>query len=89
MLQTEALEILKTGSNIFLTGVPGAGKSFVINQYVKWLEDKGIYPSITASTGIAATHIGGKTIHSFVGIGVVDYLDQQVIDIILQKENLY
>lgn len=89
MLQTEALEILKTGSNIFLTGVPGAGKSFVINQYVKWLEDKGIYPAITASTGIAATHIGGRTIHSFVGIGVVDYLDEAGIDRILERENLY
>lgn len=89
MLQKEALEILKTGSNVFLTGVPGAGKSYVINQYVKWLEDKGIYPAITASTGIAATHIGGRTIHSFVGIGVVDYLDESVIDKILERENLY
>ncbi len=89
MLQTEALEILKTGSNVFLTGVPGAGKSFVINQYVKWLEDKGIYPAITASTGIAATHIGGRTLHSFVGIGVVDHLDEQGIDRILERENLY
>jgi very-short-patch-repair endonuclease len=89
MLQTEALEILKTGSNVFLTGVPGAGKSFVINQYVKWLEDKGIYPSITASTGIAATHIGGRTLHSFVGIGVVHYLNEQVIDKIMERESLY
>jgi hypothetical protein len=89
MLQTQALEILKTGSNVFLTGVPGAGKSFVINQYVKWLEDKGIYPAITASTGIAATHIGGRTLHSFMGIGVVDYLDAYVIDKIMEREKLY
>lgn len=89
MLQTEALEILKTGSNVFLTGIPGAGKTYVINEYVKWLRDKGIYPAITASTGIAATHINGRTIHSFVGIGVVDYLNEYVIDKILERESLY
>jgi very-short-patch-repair endonuclease/nucleoside-triphosphatase THEP1 len=89
MLQVEALEILKTGANIFLTGVPGAGKTYVVNKYVEWLKDKGIYPAITASTGIAATHIGGRTIHSFVGLGVVDYLDEQVVDKIMQREKLY
>jgi len=89
MLQREALEILKTGSNVFLTGVPGAGKTYVINKYVEWLKDKGIFPAITASTGIAATHIGGRTLHSFIGIGVVDYLDQDVIDQIMQREKLY
>ena len=89
MLQVEALEILKTGANVFLTGVPGAGKTYVVNKYVDWLKDKGIYPAITASTGIAATHIGGRTIHSFVGLGVVDYLDEQVIDQIMQREKLY
>lgn len=89
MLQTEALEIMKTGVNVFLTGVPGAGKTYVVNQYISWLRDKGIYPAITASTGIAATHIGGRTIHSFVGIGVVDHLDDYVIDTIMQREKLY
>ncbi len=89
MLQREALEILKTGSNVFLTGVPGAGKTYVINKYVEWLKDKGIFPAITASTGIAATHIGGRTLHSFIGIGVVDYLDQDVIEQIMQREKLY
>jgi nucleoside-triphosphatase THEP1 len=89
MLQVEALEILKTGANCFLTGVPGAGKTYVINKYVEYLEDKGIYPAITASTGIAATHIGGRTIHSFVGLGVVDYLDAEVLDKIMQREKVY
>jgi very-short-patch-repair endonuclease len=88
MLQVEALEILKTGSNVFLTGVPGAGKSYVINQYVKYLEDKGIYPAITASTGIAATHIGGQTIHSFSGIGIEKDIDEYKLDRIMEREKL-
>lgn len=88
MLQREALEILKTGANVFLTGVPGAGKTYVINQYIKYLEDKGIYPAITASTGIAATHVGGSTIHSYSGIGIEKYLDDYKIEKILEREKL-
>ncbi len=88
MLQTEALEILKTGSNVFLTGVPGAGKTYVINQYVKYLVEHGIYPSITASTGIAATHISGSTIHSWSGIGISNYIDDYKLDEIMSREKL-
>ncbi|MEK9157864.1 MAG: AAA family ATPase [Patescibacteria group bacterium] len=75
MTQAEALIILKTGANVFLTGEPGAGKSYTINEYVAYLRNHGIKPAITASTGIAATHIGGMTIHSWSGIGINDSLD--------------
>lgn len=88
MLQREALEILKTGANVFLTGVPGAGKTYVINEYISYLEDKGIYPAVTASTGIAATHIGGTTIHSFSGIGIETNIDDYRIEKILEREKL-
>jgi ATP-dependent DNA helicase PIF1 len=70
MTQHEALEILKTGVNVFLTGEPGSGKTYTINQYVQYLREHDIEPAITASTGIAATHIGGMTIHSWSGIGI-------------------
>lgn len=88
MLQVEALEILKTGANVFLTGVPGAGKTYVINQYVKWLESHGIYPAITATTGIAATHVGGSTIHSYSGIGIEKDIDDYKIEKIMEREKL-
>jgi tRNA U34 5-carboxymethylaminomethyl modifying GTPase MnmE/TrmE len=32
--QSQTLDILKTGANVFLTGEPGAGKTYVINQYI-------------------------------------------------------
>ena len=64
MTQGTALEILKTGANVFLTGEPGSGKTYVINQYIAWLEASQLTVAVTASTGIAATHIGGLTIHS-------------------------
>src|SRR3990167_1604985 len=76
MTQDEALKVLKTGANVFLTGEPGSGKTYTINSYVRWLREHGIEPAITASTGIAATHIGGMTIHSWSGIGVRDYLTE-------------
>lgn len=70
MDQTFALSILKSGANVFLTGEPGSGKTYLINEYVAYLHSHGIKPAITASTGIAATHIGGMTIHSWSGVGI-------------------
>jgi ATP-dependent DNA helicase PIF1 len=80
MTQSQTLEILKTGANVFLTGEPGAGKTYVLNQYVDWLLASDISVAITASTGIAATHIGGITIHSWSGIGARDTLTQYDLD---------
>jgi ATP-dependent DNA helicase PIF1 len=89
MLQSEALEILKLGKNVFLTGPAGSGKTHVLNQYVKYLHSHGIDVAVTASTGIAATHIGGMTIHSWAGLGVRDSLSDRDIDDMMQKPYLY
>ena len=70
MTQDQALEILKSGHNIYLTGAAGSGKTYLLNEYIRFLKDRGIGVGITASTGIAATHIGGLTIHAWAGIGV-------------------
>lgn len=85
MTQSKALQVLKTGANVFLTGQPGSGKTYTINQYVKWLNDNRIVPSITASTGIAATHIGGVTIHSWSGIGINEALTDDQIEAIADQ----
>lgn len=69
MTQDDALQILKTGANVFLTGEPGSGKTYTLNQYIDYLKGHGVCPTITASTGIAATHVSGITIHSFLGLG--------------------
>ncbi|MBP9757193.1 MAG: AAA family ATPase [Candidatus Pacebacteria bacterium] len=88
MTQDVALKILQTGANVFLTGEPGSGKTHTVNAYVKWLRERGIEPAITASTGIAATHVGGMTIHAWTGIGVKRHLTEYDIDEITSRERL-
>src|SRR3989344_7973408 len=88
MTQETALKILKTGANVFLTGEPGSGKTHTVNQYVAWLRERGVEPAITASTGIAATHIGGMTIHSWSGIGVRRNLSSYDLDTIASNERV-
>jgi hypothetical protein len=89
MTQEEALKILKAGKNVYLTGPAGSGKTFVLNDYVNYLIDRGVSVAVTASTGIAATHLGGVTIHSWSGIGIKESLSPTEIDNLTQKEALY
>jgi len=88
MTQGEALTILKTGANVYLTGEPGSGKTHTINEYIAWLRKSGIEPSITAATGIAATHVGGQTLHSWSGIGINESLSPREVDRIAGKEHV-
>ncbi|MDY0302617.1 MAG: AAA family ATPase [Candidatus Moranbacteria bacterium] len=75
MKQEIALKILASGSNVFLTGSAGTGKTFVINKYIQYLRERGVEPAIVAPTGIAASHIGGKTIHSFFSLGIRENIE--------------
>ncbi|MEK7166570.1 MAG: PIF1 family DEAD/DEAH box helicase, partial [Patescibacteria group bacterium] len=79
MQQSEALEILKLGQNVFLTGEAGTGKTFVLSSYIKHLKTKHIPIAVTASTGIAATHLDGVTIDSWSGLGIRDTLTENEI----------
>lgn len=88
MTQGEALMILKTGANVFLTGEPGSGKTHTINTFVEWLRNSGIEPTATAATGIAATHVGGMTLHSWSGIGISESLSRADVDRIASKEHI-
>ncbi len=88
MKQKEALAILKLGHNVLLTGPAGSGKTYLLNQYVDHLRRRKIGVAITASTGIAATHIGGRTIHSWVGIGIKDDLSKKDIQALTKKSYL-
>jgi len=89
MLQKTALDILKAGRNVYLTGAAGSGKTYVLNEYIQYLKHRGVAVAITASTGIAATHIGGVTIHSWSGVGIKDSLSEHELEALEQKEYLW
>ncbi len=88
MTQNEALEILKLGHNVFLTGAAGSGKTFLLNRYISYLQEHSIDVGITASTGIAATHMNGMTIHAWSGIGIKDHLPPSEIEAMIEKPYL-
>lgn len=87
MKQETALKLLKAGENVFLTGSAGAGKTYTLNQYIDYLKARKITVAMTASTGIAATHMNGMTIHTWAGIGIKDSLSTD--DLKRMKERKY
>ena len=88
MDQKQAFDILKMGYNVFLTGPAGSGKTFLLNKYIDYLIENRIKVGITASTGIAATHINGRTIHSWSGFGIKDELIEKDFKKILRNKNI-
>lgn len=74
MRQDIALEILCAGESALLTGPAGTGKTYLLNQFIQVAKAEGKHVSVTATTGLAATHLGGNTIHAWSGIGVADEL---------------
>lgn len=74
MDQSLALEILLEGKSALLTGPAGSGKTYLLNQFIKNARANGKTVAVTATTGLAATHLGGSTIHSWSGIGIHDEL---------------
>lgn len=89
MTQKEAMEILKMGCNCYITGAAGSGKTHLVNEYIKFLKQNNVEVGVTASTGIAATHMGGTTIHSWSGLGIRDNLTEYDLEDLETKKYLY
>lgn len=88
MTQKEALHVLKQGKNVYLTGPAGSGKTYLLNQFISYLKDSRVDHAVTASTGIAATHLDGTTIHSWAGIGINKTLSTIQIKALAKKKHL-
>lgn len=84
MDQLLALEILLSGENVLLTGPAGSGKTYVLQEFIRRSKKAGKHVSVTATTGLAATHINGTTIHSWSGIGIYDELPEDFEDELLK-----
>src|SRR6266704_4665973 len=78
MTQDEALAILESGASVLLTGAAGTGKTYVLNKFIKRARKRGLSVAVTATTGLAATHLNGTTIHAWSGIGVHDSFDTRM-----------
>lgn len=68
--QKRVFDAVREGRSLFFTGSAGTGKSFLLKTIIKYLKDYKINLAVTASTGIAASHLSGTTLHSFAGIGL-------------------
>ena len=68
--QKRCVELAEQGSNIFITGSAGTGKSYVLKFIKKALQEKNVTYKLTASTGVAAVNIGGQTLHHALSIGL-------------------
>lgn len=79
MIQARALEIMLSGENVLLTGQAGSGKTYTINEFVKQAKRHHKKVVVTATTGLASSHIGGQTIHSWSGMGLDDHLHKDYI----------
>ena len=88
MRQSSALDILQTGQNVFFSVFAGSGKTYTLNQYINYLRARRVPVAVTASTGIAATHMNGTTIHSWSGIGIKDELSERDLSTLARKQFL-
>lgn len=82
--QAYALDMCESGENIFLTGGAGSGKSYVIREFMKNKDDKQM--PILASTGAAAVLLGGRTFHSFFGLGIMEGGTQATLKRLLENK---
>lgn len=74
MDQALAIEVLLAGKHVLLTGPAGSGKTHALREFIRQAKQDGKQVSVTATTGLAASHLNGNTIHSWSGIGIADQL---------------
>ncbi|MDQ5944182.1 MAG: family ATPase [Patescibacteria group bacterium] len=85
MNQSLALEIMLSGESVLLTGAAGSGKTYVLNKFIRLAKREGKNIAVTATTGLAATHLGGTTIHSWSGMGIHSVLPPRFVDSLAQS----
>lgn len=68
--QESVLQAIQQKENVFITAPAGYGKSYVIQRVVQWAKEESLSFGVTAMTGAAAILINGRTLHSFLGIGL-------------------
>jgi ATP-dependent exoDNAse (exonuclease V) alpha subunit len=65
--QTDLVNLIMSGRNVFYTGSAGCGKSTVLKAFVKQCREKEITVNIVAPTGRAALGVNGTTLWTYMG----------------------
>src|SRR5690554_2603678 len=76
MTQQQALALMESGHSLLLTNAAGTGNTYLLYEFIRRSRRRGKHVVVTATTGLAATHLSGSTIHAWSGIGVHDELDK-------------
>lgn len=84
--------VVNKNKSVFFTGAAGTGKTVLLKEIIKRLQNKYWEEfdsvAVTASTGLAALNIGGKTYHSYFGIGLGTADVNTLIKSISSKKNI-
>jgi len=83
--QQEALDSFKKEKSIFLTGPAGTGKSVTLKEIIKYCEEENKNFGVTATTGTAGFLISGKTLHSYLGIGLAKDSPKEMFEFVRYK----
>jgi ATP-dependent DNA helicase PIF1 len=79
-------DLLANGTNVYLSGGGGTGKSYCLKNVYLRLMERGLTVYKAGSTGVAAESIGGMTLHSWAGVQLGDK-DAETYYITIQGRN--
>jgi ATP-dependent exoDNAse (exonuclease V) alpha subunit len=70
--QNKVIDFVLSGKqNLLIQGCAGVGKTAVLKEIVKRLQERGKEVAVSATTGIAAINLpGGRTLHSVLNVGL-------------------
>lgn len=79
-------ELLLSGENVLIHGPGGTGKSYSLRNICSELQNYRTI-AVTATTGVAAINVDGRTLHSWAGIGLGDS-NEEILFHKISKNNI-
>lgn len=79
--QKQIFDEYKKGSNIFITGLPGSGKTYILKKIIEDAKNNDKNIAVTSMTGCSSILLGrsSTTLHSFAGIGLANRNDFAIL----------